>query len=178
MLEKIAQTILIEKWLSGKSKNSTFYENVFNGARRLTCNSLRLMLQFDDKRVSKPCMINVKPVFLVIYSLLDFLKSGLYSAESALSFLLTPVRFGIQQIRISLQFDIESSLLNGLIFRGFSSLFLLQNDSKKEIKSENMMNFLFLLFKMMPSAKPNPLVSAVKKFCFFYWNSFLDFFFI
>ena len=49
--------------------------------------------------------------------------------ESALSFSPTPMWLGIQHIIISLLFDIESNLLNGLMIRGFS-IFLFLNDSK------------------------------------------------
>ena len=41
--------------------------------------------------------------------------------ESALSFLFTVMQLGIQHIRISLLFDIESNLHNSLIIRGFSN---------------------------------------------------------
>ena len=54
------------------------------------------------------------------------------AAESALLFPLTPMRLRIQHIIISLQSDIESSLLNSLMIRGFSIFFLFLNDSKSE----------------------------------------------
>ena len=54
------------------------------------------------------------------------------AAESALSFPLTLMWLGIKHIIISLLFDIESSQLNSLIIRGFSS-FLLLNDSKTDV---------------------------------------------
>ena len=84
-----------------------------------------------------------------------------FSAESILSFSLTPMWLGIQHI-ISLRLDIESSLLNSLIIRGFSSVFLLLYDSKTEWKFENMMNFLWLLFEMMSRAKSIARASFVK----------------
>ena len=40
VLEQVAQTIHLEKSLSDESESSTFYENVFNGARSLTCQTL------------------------------------------------------------------------------------------------------------------------------------------
>ena len=92
--------------------------------------------------------------FRSVYGILNLsgVRSKAYLAtESALSFLLTPMWFGIQHIIISLLFDIESNLLNSLMIRGFSS-FLLLNDSKTESKSENMINFKCLLFKMMSRA--------------------------
>ena len=47
-----------------------------------------------------------------------------FAAESALSFPLTIMWLGIQHIIISLRLDIESSLLNILIIRRFTSLFV------------------------------------------------------
>ena len=54
ILEQIAHSIHIEKSLSGESESSTFYENVFNGERSLTCQTLRLLFLFEYKRVSNP----------------------------------------------------------------------------------------------------------------------------
>ena len=161
--------IHLEKSLSDESENSTFHENIFNGARHLTCQRL-WQFQFQYERMSKPCMTNAMcSLYIMTCSLFDFLKAGLHfpkvgwiwktllwvlsfqhcllilgfssvcgilklsgvrsKANWALSFLLTPIWLGIQHIIISLQFDIESSLLNS--FRGFSSLLLL-NDCKTE----------------------------------------------
>ena len=60
--------------------------------------------------------------FRSVYGILDL--SGVRSkadlaAESALSFPLTPMWFGVQHIIISFLFDIESNLLNNLMIRGF-----------------------------------------------------------
>ena len=66
----------------------------------------------------------------------EFRSKADLAAETALSFHLTPMWLGIQHIIISLLFDIESSLLNSLTIRGFSSFLLLT-----ESKSENMINF-------------------------------------
>ena len=40
ILKQTSQTIHLEKLLSDESENFTFYENVFNGAKRLTCQTL------------------------------------------------------------------------------------------------------------------------------------------
>ena len=64
VLEQIAQTIYPEKSLSDESEFFTFYENVFNGARRLTHQTLRLLFLFQDKRVSKPCLTNAQSTWL------------------------------------------------------------------------------------------------------------------
>ena len=42
VLEQIAQTIHLEKSLSDESESATFYENVFNGERRWTCQTLSI----------------------------------------------------------------------------------------------------------------------------------------
>ena len=86
-----------------------------------------------------------------------------FTAESALSFPLTPMWIGILHIIIFffLLFDIECSLLGSLIIRWISS-FLLLNDSKTESESENMINFISLLFEMMLRARSIARASAVK----------------
>ena len=89
--------------------------------------------------------------FRSVYGILDL--SGVRSktdlaAESALSFPLIPMWLGIQHIIISFLFDIESNLLNRLMIRGFWN-FLILNNSKTESESENIINFLSLLFEMM-----------------------------
>ena len=43
VLKQIAKTVQLEKSLFDESKSSTFYENVFNGARHLTCQTLWLL---------------------------------------------------------------------------------------------------------------------------------------
>ena len=52
-------------------------------------------------------------------------KAG-FAAKSTLSFPLTPMWLGIEHIIIFLWLDIESSLLNCLIIRGFSSFYYLR----------------------------------------------------
>ena len=42
VVEQIFQTVYLENSLSDESESSTFYENVINGARFLTCQTLRL----------------------------------------------------------------------------------------------------------------------------------------
>ena len=89
--------------------------------------------------------------FRSVYGILDL--SGVRSkadlaAESALLFPLTPMWLGVQHIIISFLFDIESHLLNGLMIRGFGN-FLFLNDSKTDSESENIINFLCLLFELM-----------------------------
>ena len=93
--------------------------------------------------------------FRSVYGMLDL--SGVrskadLSAESALSFPLTPMWLGVKHIIISFLFDTESNLLNSLMIRGFWS-FLFLNDSKTENESENIINFLCLLFEMMLRAR-------------------------
>ena len=83
------------------------------------------------------------------------------AVESALSFPLTPMWLGIQHIIISLLFDIESNRLNKLMIRGFSN-FLFLNDNKTECESENIINFLCLLFEIMLRARSIARASAVK----------------
>ena len=55
-----SQTIHLEKSLSVESKMSTFYENVFNGVRSLSCQTLWFLFLFEDKRMCKPCMTNTQ----------------------------------------------------------------------------------------------------------------------
>ena len=83
------------------------------------------------------------------------------AAESALSFPLTPIWFGIQCIIISLWLDIESSLLSSLTINGFSS-FLFLSDVNTESKSENMINLLCLFLEMMLRARSMAYTYAVK----------------
>ena len=102
--------------------------------------------------------------FRSVYGILDL--SGVRSkadlaAESALSFPLAPMWLGVQHIIISFLFDIESNLLNSLMIRGFW-IFLFLNDSKTESESENIINFLCLLFEMMLRARSIAWASAVK----------------
>ena len=56
VLKQISQTIQLEESLSDESKSDTFSENVFNGARCLTHQTLWLLYQFQYEIVSKPCM--------------------------------------------------------------------------------------------------------------------------
>ena len=60
VLKHIDQTIHLEKSLSYESESSTFYENVFNDARRLTYQTLWLLFLFQYERVSEPCMTNAQ----------------------------------------------------------------------------------------------------------------------
>ena len=95
-----------------------------------------------------------------VYGILDL--SGVrskadFAAESVLSFLLTPMWLGVQHIIISFLFDIESNLLNSLMIN-----FLFLNDSTTESESENIINFLCLLFEMMLRARSIARASAVK----------------
>ena len=83
------------------------------------------------------------------------------AVESARLFPLTPMWLGIQHIIISFLFDIVSNLLNSLMIRGFSNV-LFPNDSKTESESENIINFLYLLFEMMLRARSITWSSAVK----------------
>ena len=75
---------------------------------------------------------------------LEFIRGHLpkadLAAKYALSFPLTPMWLRIQPIRISLQFDIDSSLLKQFNDKRVLQFFLF-NDSKTENKSENMINF-------------------------------------
>ena len=64
-------------------------------------------------------------------------------------------------IIISFLYDIESNLLNSLMIRGFWN-FLFVNDSKTESESENIINFLCLLFEMILRAWSIAWASAVK----------------
>ena len=103
-------------------------------------------------------------VFRSVNGILDL--SGVRSmadlaAESALSFPLTPMWLGVQHIIVSFLFDIESNLLNSLMIRGFWN-FLFLNDSKIESESEDIINFLCLLFEMMFRARSIARASAVK----------------
>ena len=60
IIKQIAQMIHLEKSLSDESKIFTFYENMFNGARHLPCQTLWLLFLFQYERVSKPCMANLQ----------------------------------------------------------------------------------------------------------------------
>ena len=82
-------------------------------------------------------------------------------AESALSFLLTPMWLGIQHIIISLWLDIESSLLKSLTINEFSS-FLVLSDVNIESESENMINLLCLFSEMTLRARSMVHTSALK----------------
>ena len=83
------------------------------------------------------------------------------TAESALSFPLTPTWLGIRDIMISLQFNTELSLFYSLMIQRFSS-FLLLDDSRTESEPENMITFLCLFFEMILRATSIALASAVK----------------
>ena len=101
--------------------------------------------------------------FRSVYGILDLsaVRSKVdLAAESAVSFPLTPMRLEVQHIIISFLFDIESNLLNSLMIRRFW-IFLFLNDSKTENESENIINFLCLLFEMMLSAWSIARASAV-----------------
>ena len=102
--------------------------------------------------------------FRSVYGILDLSvvrsKADL-AAESALSFPLTPMLLGVQHMIISFLFDIESNLFNSLMIRGLWN-FLFLNDSKTESESENIINFLCLLFEMMLRARSIAWTSAVK----------------
>ena len=102
--------------------------------------------------------------FRSVYGILDLLgvrsKTNL-AAKSALSFPLTPMCLRLQHIIISFLFDIGSNLLNSLMIRGLWN-FLFLNDSKTESESENIINFLCLLFKMMLRARSVARASAAK----------------
>ena len=52
ILKQITQIIHLEKSLSDESELSTFYENVSNGARRLTRRTQWLLFLFQYERVS------------------------------------------------------------------------------------------------------------------------------
>ena len=60
--------LTLKKALSDESKSSTFYENVFNGARRLTCQTLGLLFLFQYERVSEPCMTNAQSGYNDVFS--------------------------------------------------------------------------------------------------------------
>ena len=95
-----------------------------------------------------------------IQNLSRFRSKADLAAESALS-LLPPMWLRIQHIIMYLQFDIEFSLFNSLMIRGFSN-FLFLNDSKTESESEYMINFLCLFFEMISRATYIARASAVK----------------
>ena len=82
-------------------------------------------------------------------------------AESALSFLLTPMWLGIQHKIIFLRQDIESSLLSSLTINDFSG-FLFFSDVNTESESENMINLLCLSLEMMLRAMSIAHTSAMK----------------
>ena len=67
----------------------------------------------------------------------------------------------VKHVIISFLFYIESNLLNSLMIRGFCN-FLFLNDSKTESESENIIDFLCLLFKTMLRARSIAQASAVK----------------
>ena len=98
---------------------------------------------------------------IVGFRILDL--SGVRSKAdlAALSFPLTPMWLGVQHIIISFLFDIESNLLDTLMIRGFWNLLFL-NDSKTESESENIINFLCLLFEMMLRIRSIAWATAVK----------------
>ena len=68
VVELISQTIHLEKLLSDDSESSAFYENVFNGARRLTCQTLWLLFLFQYVRINKFCMINTQSGYNDLFS--------------------------------------------------------------------------------------------------------------
>ena len=68
VLKQITQIIHLKKSLSDESKSSTFYENVFNGARHLTCQTLWLLFLLQYERVSKPCITNVQLGYYDLFS--------------------------------------------------------------------------------------------------------------
>ena len=77
--------------------------------------------------------------FRSVYGILDlsgFRSKADLAAESALSFLLTPMWLGVQHIIISFLIDNESNLLDILMIRGFW-IFLSLNDSDTKSDSEN-----------------------------------------
>ena len=80
-----------------------------------------------------------------ILNLLEVRSKADLASESPLSFSFTPMWLWIQHIRISLQFDIESSLLKFNDKKILKFLFL--NDSKTESESENMINFFMFTLR-------------------------------
>ena len=60
--------IHLEKSLSDETKRATFCENTFNGARCLTCQTLWLLVLFQYKRVSEPCMTNAQLGYYELFS--------------------------------------------------------------------------------------------------------------
>ena len=66
--EHIGQTIHLEKFLSDESGSSTFYKNVFNSARHLTCQTLCWLFLFQYERVNKPCMTTVPSRYYDLFS--------------------------------------------------------------------------------------------------------------
>ena len=68
VLKQINQTIHREKSLSDENESSTFYENMFNSARHLTCQTLWLLFLFQYERVSKSCMTNVQSKYYDLFS--------------------------------------------------------------------------------------------------------------
>ena len=102
--------------------------------------------------------------FRSLYGILDLLSVRSQTdsaAESALSFPLTTMWLGVQHIIISFLFDTKSNLLNSSMIRGFWN-FLFLYDNKTESESENIINFLCLLFEMMLRARSIARASAVK----------------
>ena len=80
----------------------------------------------------KPCwhfawgnllILGLKSVYGIL-NLLGIISKADLAAEPALSFPLALIWLGIKHVRVSLQFDIESSLLNSEIIRGFSIFFI------------------------------------------------------
>ena len=67
VLEQVTERIYPEESLSDESERCTFYENVFNGERRLTCQTLLLFL-FGYKRVSKPCVTDTQSGYNDLFS--------------------------------------------------------------------------------------------------------------
>ena len=58
----------LKKSLSDESEITTFYENVFNGARRLICQTLWLLFLFQYERVNKLCMTNAQARYYELFS--------------------------------------------------------------------------------------------------------------
>ena len=107
--------------------------------------------------------------FKAVYRILNLsgVKSKAnFTAKSVFSFPVNPMWFGIQQLGIFLELNIESNLLSSLIIKeSFSSFYFV---------SEDIIKYLWLLSDFMSSMMSVVWASA-KKMEPFFWRAFLWF---
>ena len=80
ILKQTLHVSYLEVVLFGSIECFTFKENVFDGAGHLACRTLRLLFLPEYERMRKSRVANT----LSGYSLLDFLKTGVYSLKMGL----------------------------------------------------------------------------------------------